>query len=316
MRRKQGEDPVTFRVEYSLLVQQLHALTVTEQSELPAERPLMSDATVATAVEATQRLVHAQGEGAARERVDDLMRPLVEDDVDPSQALALVERSVHTLRRLGWAWVGSRPPWYRRWFPRRQSGGDRLGEFLDRVVEPAAVVVYFSCRVERGDWNPERFLDRRLPKRMLKRQRFARRWHRNRAQWLDHYLDVLRQPRPPRPSRPYRFVAWLGFTRFRPAPRTGYRVRYNLACLYSRLALRAQAGIKTVDETERFDYVRAFAGEAATHLSLCLAEARLAERETIAQWAWSDPALTMLRLVDEDGFAAIVGPRASTEPAQ
>lgn len=305
-RRKLRDDPVAFRVKYALLVQRLHEAT-DRPDGAPAELKLLSAPAVRAAVEATERLGLAREEGLTRERSVNPGQALASADADPIGALALVEASERELRRLGWGWVGSEPPWYRRWLRRRQSSGDRrLGAFLDRVVEPAAVVVFFSCMVERGKWEPERFLPKQTTRRRLRRRSFLHRWRQDRMQWLDQYLDILREPERRKLWRPLRFVAWLGLTALRPVPPTNYRVRYNLACLYSRLA-RHVLLVDGLDELESVEYERQFLAEAATHLSLCFTRARLRQRDAIAQWARKDPALATLRLKDEERFFEIVG---------
>jgi hypothetical protein len=305
-RRRLRDDPVAFRVKYALLVQRLHEVT-DQGDDAPAELKLMSAPAVREAVEATKRLGLAHEEGLKRERSVNPEEALTSADADPIGALALFEASERELRRLGWAWVGSEPPWYRRWLRRRQSSGDRrLGAFLDRVVEPAAVVVFFSCLVESRQWEPQRFLPKRTTKRRLRRRSPLHRWHQDRSQWLDQYLDILREPERRKLWWPWRFVAWLGLTAVRPVPPTNYRVRYNLACLYSRLAHHVLL-IDGLDDLELVRYQQQFLAEAATHLSLCFTRAKLRQRDAIAQWARKDPALATLRLDEEERFFEIVG---------
>ena len=229
---READDPVVYRIEYSLIAQELHIAT---------EK--------ARATEAKSGVPRATLSGEAKK---------------------LIEATTGELRRLGWRWAGGKPPWYIRWARwRRNPEYTHLGAFLDGVLEPATVVLYWSCRVVERDWKSvEDLLDRaqRLPKsrprlrwpdlrryrrymRQIDRRRLSRRWHREEKNWLEDYLEILASP--PRTRRPpvVRLFIKLGLSRLKPMPGPSYRVHYNLACLYSRLCQLPDPRRPTIEKT-------------------------------------------------------------------
>jgi len=311
MRRpKLRDDPVFYRLRYSLIAQMLHARSPVERGLEPAhERDADPVGEVAQAIKAARRSV-ATRPG----RTDAEPRP-------SQQALQLIELAAAELRRMGWRWIGNPPRWYARVLRHRNSPEDPpLGQFLDQLLEPAAVVLYWSCVVEEGEWERLSFLyetarPERRPRRLrrlalprptarrgrwLNRHRFARGWNLDREAWLRAYLLLLRDPTPglKRDDRPV--FARFGFARLRPMPAPNYRVRYNLACLFCRLANRTYL--------DGGGFHDAIFEEATMHLSRCLAGARGKQREAILDWARRDPSLAPLRNAWSEGFEEVVSP--------
>ncbi len=313
-KRKTNRDPVAYRLRYALITQRLHARSGpwTDHGDSHDRVPRRPDA-VQAAIDVARHRV-----GARSKREGD---PVVE-------ARELVEMATQELRRLGWKWVGSRPRWYARRLRLRNSTEDRhLGEFLDGALEPAAVIVYWSAVVERDGWQALDFLlstyhrEGRLARlrslltwhqvrdggRWLNRGRIARRRGGVNAAWLQRYLRVLRETDPKLRDHGRGLHAGLGLMRVPPLSGPNYRVRYNLACLFCRLAnLRLEGEAGFVDEL--FD-------EAIAQLSLCLEGARGRQREEIVSWAERDPSLMPLREARHDRFESIVLPyRPPTRP--
>jgi len=296
-RPRQRDDPVGYRLRYSLLTQVLHARAEYEYEAISHDRePGRPPEEATAAIEAARRRVGARSERAEEGPIE--------------EALRLVEAASGQLRRLGWKWVGNPPRWYVRWLRRRNSDEDRhLGQFLDRTLEPASVVVYWSCVVEYGDWSVLAFLFEEPPpprgirrllspfawrhpeqaRRWLSRNRFVGRWGVDRDAWLRQYLRALREPRPRLTDGGRRLHAGLGLARVRQMDAPSYRVRYNLACLFCRLARRARRP-DTLDE-----FPEAILAEAATQLSICLTSVSGRQRAAILDWAGRDPALAPLR---------------------
>jgi hypothetical protein len=267
--RREEDDPVVYRIEYSLLAQELHRATLGHD-----------------------------GNDAPRTKLS-------------VEALELIESTAKELRRLGWRWVGTGPSRLVRWM-RRRRGTEyvKLGAFLDTELEPATVVLHWSCRVIEGDWEwAERALAGCLPKlpggrrnvitrlmiasrrrrlrlRQVDRRRLnLRRRHEDEA-WLEDYLAVLAAPHSWRRPPVGRLLIKLGLSRLRPVPTPTYRVHYNLACLYSRLATRRTAadpqGKKHLDD-------------ALAQWKMCLGVATSRQEETLREWAAKDPGLKALR---------------------
>jgi len=217
------DDPTWYRIGYSLAAQRLHDAFSREhqehvhQGELgPRALQIIFDLTGGS--DAARRRVQASFEAAEQ------------------QARLLIEETAAVLAEAGWQWVGRRPAWYTRRTRRASRRRDpQLAEFLDRTVEPAAVVLLWSARVEQGrapavpgpSWGAAPALGR------------ARFGH---GDWLERYLAELVRDKWPAGSVFRRMAAWLGYSRFRQASPPVYQVQYNLACLFSRLALQASEG--------------------------------------------------------------------------
>jgi hypothetical protein len=286
-KRRERDDPVAYRIEYSLIAQKLHKATVEREQGHAFELALADE------------------------------------------ALALIATTVRELRTLGWRWVGSKPPWYVRWARRRHSPEyAHLGKFLDGVLEPAAVILYWSCQVVGEDWESvERLLDghrdplkpqprkqqwplwrwrlrwridlrgyrRRI--RQIDRRRFTRRWHREEKAWLGDYLKILASPDVRKRPLIGRLMIRLGLSRLRPLPRPVYRAHYNLACLYSRLA-----GRRPLRDPQSQGHL----SKAREEWDECLGAATGPQERAICEWAEKDPALKALR---DDGWVASSGRR-------
>jgi hypothetical protein len=201
------EDPLTYRIAYSRIVQQLHARSQDEYPPIPAARVREAIAAMQREVPGPQRPTVADEEprhgGEARAGAVEQVRDLVDE-------------SREELLRLGHRWVGQRPSRFERLKSRRRSAADsRLAAFLACVVEPATVAVYFSMLVEEGwlaDFAP------RLPETEPVDRRLGPRSPEAFHGWLRSYLDHIRQPNA----------------------EISYRARYNLACLFSRSAWQYQ----------------------------------------------------------------------------
>lgn len=306
------EDPTYYRIEYGRIVQQLHAAT--------AARP--GDPEKKTAPCSTQDL---------EEMLDAIRRDMTtrEEDVFkgtlPDQALNLLRLATTELRELRWRWVGKRPPWYvrwcgwRRWRLRREQ--QLLGAFLDTVLEPAALVLYCSCLIEKKGWLPRSpegppgvALDRKTAFWSTggKKGRIdawlnsylaylcygegegkPRHWHMRWVCWLDAKTTPVR-------ACARRLFGWLGFTLWREPEEVSYRVRYNLACMFSRAA-------KSRESEADLDL-------AQTQLALCMKRVSVRDRLALAEWAATDPSLAWLRKTRPEEFAKIV-PHEDHAPA-
>jgi hypothetical protein len=259
-------DPTWYRIEYALAAQRLHVATERGRPQVAAESELGPR---------VQRVMRdLVGGRPIRLRLEEVER----------DALALVGQTSAVLAKAGWRWVGRRPRWYvravRRAYmrirrPRSPRPDGQLLEFLDRTLEPAAVVLVSSCRVEQGQLSDVSALDRgdeALPP--LDRRAFF-----DSYDWVGRYVaELLREPSPGRRRR---------------SPT--YRVHYNLACLFSRRAMRLgddRPDLAIAEEQLR----RAFAVIGGTL------------RERMCQWAWRDPGLEGMRRASRTEFEAIVGP--------
>jgi len=267
-------DPTYYRIEYSRIVQLLNQLTAAPNNAPVREiAALADDKLVAEAVKAALPETPLE-----RKHV-----------VEPasSQAHELIAKSRDELMRLRWRWVGRRPPWYARWRRKlkRRSSIDQLAAFLDEVLEPASVVLYFSCVVEEKRLPGIEGLDRcRSSQQALDRRASRRPKDAIDEEWLREYLRELVAPAPEPSSALKKAAAVIGAVRWRQPSDTNYRVRYNLACLFSRIGERAAS------KDERARYL----DKAGEQLDLCLSGLVGARRQALFEWAQRDPGLVEL----------------------
>lgn len=271
MSRKRYQDPVAYRVDYSLAVQALHA-----RSESPAKEEAYELERLGEIIE-TVRHGLLVGEGGPA------------PDLEWAQDLCarLVKASARELNRQGWRWPGRRPPWFVRY--RRRPRNRRLAEFLDGVLEPAAVVLFWSCQIELGGslwWREE--MDYRQPDRLL--LVFDSEPGEVDIRWLASYLNEMLDPDPAPPRGWRSHLARLGVSRLRRRSEPNPRVRYNLACLCSRLAGSPYA---TRDEDSPQILLRI----AAAQLAAALDGLDGHRREALSEWSRQDPGLAVLRSV-------------------
>jgi hypothetical protein len=275
-RRKPSADPISYRIDYSIAVQILHAVSEKRAREVPGRARQRREPTPKL-----RQVVDAARSSLLRED-----SALLQPDLEAARAesLRLILKSAAELERQRWRRPGRRPPWYLRRL--RKARKRRLAEFLERVLEPAAVVLFWSCETEDDAmWEPGRepvALDRRslLSAAEAEDERAVK-------AWLCAYLGDLLSSPVPQPTVPRRLWAWLGATRLRARSEPDPRVRYNLACLFSRRAAR-----RFVVANEKPDRDLA---EAARQLSLALSRSRGAQREALVRWAQEDPGLQGLR---------------------
>lgn len=283
-------DPVWYRIRYALAAQRLHAASVPP-----------GDARGKGLSEAMCRL--ARRKTRAREVQDP------PGDLDAAAALEareLLQETARVLAFSGWRWIGCRPShltlawaWLRRF--RRPRADRRLARFLDSVVEPTAVVLFWSARIDMGQ-TPRRALEATAdgppgaPERPLDRD-----GHTASEDWLEAYLTHLLRSLKQGPLPWHRrFLAALGFKRYAKSRPPAYRVNYNLACLLARALGRApERGIWS--DADLIAWSLEF-------LKRSLAQLGGERRRAVAAWAWRDPALAPLRKSASDRFTEIAGP--------
>jgi hypothetical protein len=326
------EDSIYYRLEYARIARLLEGERRPEESRRPGARfeddrdieptiPPLRLSLSAAAKETIEVVIgeltpeqRARGE-AGRRRKGEVYLP----DRLWIDAARLTARAGDELWRLRWRWVGRKPPWYVRWLGWRHWRRRReylvLAEFLDRVLEPAAVVLYFSCLIELEIISPDWILQEqpRAP-RPLKRPRRHRGIPHDEPFRRAYLLELVSRAQPaPRPEEPEgprrwrrwlpaflmnnlrRLHGWLGVVQHHRLEEPHYRVRYNLACLFSR------ASVTAADE-------EAFLSAAEAQLRLALDTLRGKRRTALAEWAWQDPGLEALRNSELYGFAAILPP--------
>ena len=308
-------DPAWYRAIYSLAAHRLHS--VSDAVEVH-ERPLRKR---------TAQLVEDLGRAPDADPVEALVAAR-------SDAETLIAVSDQALADAGRRWVGRKPVWHRAlrpppgWHrilgrPRSPASNPDVAEFLERVMEPAAVILLLSIRVElerrseagdRGltDSLIERALaagggdftcDRRAgPRResLEARERYGQqKLQRDPVRidddWLLAYFDILLREGHGPSGRWRRLLAWGGAVRLRPIRPPSYRALYNAACLLSRLAHEHDgfAGLVTASASQ---LKRAFAELPPG-----------ARRDLLSTWAWRDPGLVALHL-EPVLLSGIVGP--------
>lgn len=210
----------------------------------------------------------------------------------------------------GWRQVGRRPPLWRRrklrsrrWPPRDSEIRDeRVADFLDRTVEPATIVLLWSTRLMQG--RRLDFLSRPAPRALWRvsappRPRGGGTPHTRERAYEAYLLQLL--SRPPRRSVVRRSLRWIGFA-LEPGRHVSYRVRYNLACLLARAAVR--------EEGEAQAQLLAMSVD---QLATSFTDLEGPARDLLARWAWSDPGLRGARELLREDFIRIVGAPPSTK---
>jgi hypothetical protein len=169
--------------------------------------------------------------------------------------------------------------------PRRRSplhGDKRLTTFLDRTLEPAAVVMLCSARLERGEPVPLEIGAK--DHSYVVADRGAKQIDRK---WLGAYVTELTADNAPTRTRWQRLAKRIRILKYRDAGSPNYRVRYNLACLFARAAA-AEAKPSDVPRKELL-------ARAAKELQSALVGVDALRRERVVEWARMDPGLAGLR---------------------
>lgn len=284
-RRRLECDPTWYRTGYLIAVQNLLAADGVTPAGSPPELPAL----------ATFRLANA---------------PVARPGDAERLAWELLTTTRANLARAGWRYP-RRPPTLRtRWWRRLTFRAGPLGRaptvaaFLDSTLEPATVVLIWSARVAQNEEVPLASVTRPDPAGIMDRRSKD-------PNWLESYLADLVGERPPRMSRSWsvRATAWLGYRRWQESGEPSYRVRYNLACLYSRLATRA--AIATPSH-KRYGALE----RSAKQLERALVDTGGERRAHLARWAWRDPGLAGLRAGDLERFREIAGPKPKTASAK
>ena len=319
-------DPTWYRISYSLAAQKLHAAHGTKKGADGLVKSLDKSASAAVKDMADLRSsVGVSGKRGFKEAEDD--------------ALEVIRVTAAVLADMGWRWAGRNPSWYVSWSerlpaallrlvrrlrrkPRRRSiAGDwPLAKFLDRTVEPAAVLLVWSARIERRVLkSPLRrelrelenhliaLAENRAPERRPNKElRPDRRQYAAGGDWLYRYVIELADDRDPEHDRWKRFVAWLGVSRYRLRDKANYRVQYELACLFSRLAQKRPGTDGKTNE--------AVAERAREHLGRSLSELPEPRRTEAADWATRDPSLVGVRDANRSKFDRLVGVAGEQTP--
>lgn len=308
-----AQDPTWYRIRYSLAAQRLHTASAGDY------RVLSDDWKPSDALgEETRNLIDG-----LRKRLEPAMEEEAVKDgfiTAGADARGLLADIVGVLDASGWRWVGRRPAWIvrvwhrlwsrllhrlsrRRWSRRPAVIDFRLANFLDTVVEPATVALLLSARVGQG-WRPKVTALASTSDRESSQREMAgpldRRDREVSDSWLECYLEQLLASEPARPRLWKRLLARLGVARFRQRAPLGYRVEYNLACLFSRL-------VPFYEETMEVGRPN-LVDLAATHLQRSIGAAAGRRRKRVASWAWQDPGLAGLRGRNRRLFEIIVGP--------
>jgi hypothetical protein len=283
------DDPIAYRISYSRIAQTLHLKSVEKQKDEEEQVEQENDAKK-TAAKKTGGSKEAPAKRPRRKTVAELVKELVGEE--PAQdkpadieadALKLIEDAGNELTELGLPFVGRTWGKVRRAVRWREP--KRLARFLDEVLEPATVVLYFSARIENGHRDAW-LLDPARPDTPPDR----RRRESDQEAWLKDYLGYLvKEGSSEGPSLPSRF--------WKDAEGVNYRVLYNIACMYARLGAPRT---KSKGKTEMADAALSLALE---HLASAISGAHGSERRALSEWSRVDPALKPLREGDrEKGF--------------
>jgi hypothetical protein len=279
-------DPTYYRIEYSRIAQLLHQLTAARDNA-PARAAVLSK---------DKQLVEALDVALPETTFE---RQRAEEHPSP-QARMLVATARRELSGLGWRWVGRRPPEHVQRLRRVSSANRRLAAFLAEVLEPATVVLYFSSVIGEGGKFETEGLDRPRPsKQVLDRPGSREAKDPVSQEWLRAYLHELMAPAPAPASEWKRAAARIGATRWRPPLDTNYRVQYNLACLFSRVAEKASPE----------DRAMRYAAMAAEQLELCLSKLAGVRHQAVFDWAQRDPGLAGLRRRRPEFLSGRASPR-------
>lgn len=266
-------DPSWYRAKYSIAAHSLHGETgIRHALPLPDE--------------GLKGLMTYLGRGAAA------------GDAQQAEDLAceLLEITRRNLRAAGWRYPRRPPRRIVRWMRSvsRRSGplgrDPGLAKFLDSTLEPATVVLIWSARVARGKPVPLAYETRPAP------AGFVDRTSKDPA-WLESYLADLVGERRNYPGAWNSAMLRLGSRRHRLPSKPGYRVRYNLACLYSRQA-----------EARRPRVAYGSLERSAEQLLLAREATGEERRAELLRWAQHDPGLEGLRGGDPKAFRLVVGP--------
>jgi hypothetical protein len=280
------DDPIAYRIGYSRIAQTLHQASVDELRKSESRR------------------LCGRKRADSKDEPSETVAEMVEDLVgsEPSQgrsanieadALKLIAKASDELDELGLPFVGS--TWGRVRGLYRWREPERLAKFLGEVLEPAALVLYFSVRIENGHRDPW-LLNPPRPERPPDRREHRR----DESAWLENYLGYLvndgAAKGPPFPSRLWKSTG-----------KVNYRVRYNLACMYARLGAPRNAS--------KVDARDAALKLAIKHLGIAIADARGGDRRALTAWAPFDPALAPLRddTRKEEFDAALLAAAAADE---
>ena len=161
-------DPTWYRIEYSLAAQRFHAAGTPEDAATKQDEETF----VGAPGELTKDEVNKLKDEVNKLTGQRSSASVPDDDGFAKaelEALKLIRVTADVLAEMGWRWAGRQPSWYVSWServpasfgrlvrrlrrkPRRRSiiGDWPLAKFLDRTVEPAAVLLVWSARIERG----------------------------------------------------------------------------------------------------------------------------------------------------------------------
>jgi hypothetical protein len=276
------DDPIAYRIAYSQVAQKLHLASIPEGHRHPI-------------LESLGLKLRQEGEPPEPpEPVTNAVTGLVGSQSPPHQlgeieteALKLIADTRAELVELGMSTVGWN--WGKVQTKRRFRDPLRLVEFLDQILEPATVVLYFSARIQNGH-REQWLLDPPQPELPPERkdgdlgEMGVGDGKGSGFLWLRDYLGSLCNGGAKKEPR------WFGFQRKNTEP-INYRVRYNLACLYARYGAPQEPpgsseGLEADDQALNM---------ALGHLGAAIIYAHGRERKALTAWAVADPALRPLR---------------------
>lgn len=291
-KRTLAEDPTGFRIDYSRIANLLH-LQSQEKPPTAAERPneIAEPDPDEIAAPGLGEIAEKAIAVARREVTPEQRNRCLREGAIPEQAAELVGRAARQLTLFGHRGVHQQPPWHVR-VQQRRRGRERLllTRFLDRLLEPASVVLYFSGLVaerKNPDVPPEPPDSAAPPDRTKAPAAPGEGPARAREEWLRQYLAFLRAESAPRIVPIHGPLGRLDLRRPPQPASPNYRVRYNLACLFSRLAASEAGGDDGVQKS--------YLAEAKRQLRQSLAAVRGRQRRAIVAWAEKDPGLEGLR---------------------